>query len=324
MARGTSPQPRGTASIAWTAVASIVMRGTALLLAMSARRGRRLALSQIAASLYLAGLAMVTLTAWQLPDGGLTDTTSAIGKLHLILLLGIGSLIAVTALAGGDRLSPRACATANGEAPGESLSELMAHMSHTLRTPLNAVIGFSDVMAHELHGPLGNSRYQEYALHIRESGGQLLKSSEDALAVTQAMTSLMTDRRRGRRDRVVVGALLREAWQAAAVADAPPISLSGCDALTVTCERRATTQALEHLFHRVMTLPATQTVEISARPHPACVLEIRVRGVCSRNQAADCGDLHLILARLLLQTQGATLTCAGSETGWSAAVEFAT
>ena len=322
MARGTSPQPRGTASIAWTAVASIVMRGTALLLAMSARRGRRLALSQIAASLYLAGVAMVTLTAWQLPDGGSTDTTSAIGKLHLILLLGIGSLIAVTALAGGDRLSPRALA--NGEAPGDSLGELMAHMSHALRTPLNAVIGFSDVMAHELHGPLGNSRYQEYALHIRESGGQLLKSSEDALAVTQAMTSLMTDRRRGRRDRVVVGALLREAWQAAAVADAPPISLSGCDALTVTCERRATTQALEHLFHRVMTLPATQTVEISARPHPACVLEIRVRGACSRNQAADCGDLHLILARLLLQTQGATLTCAGSETGWSAAVEFAT
>ena len=124
---------------------------------------------------------MVTLTAWQLPDGGLTDATSAIGKLHLLLLLGIGSLIAVTALAGGDRLSPRACAMANGEAPGDSLGELMAHMSHALRTPLNAVIGFSDVMAHELHGPLGKSRYQEYALHIRESGGQLLKSSEDAL-----------------------------------------------------------------------------------------------------------------------------------------------
>ena len=267
---------------------------------------------------------MVTLTAWQLPDGGLTDATSAIGKLHLLLLLGIGSLIAVTALAGGDRLSPRACAMANGEAPGDSLGELMAHMSHALRTPLNAVIGFSDFMAHELHVPLGNSRYQEYALHIRESGDPLLKSSEDELAVTQAMTSLMTDRRRGRRDRVVVGALLREAWQAVAVADAPPISLIGCDALTVTCERRATTQALEHLFRRVMALPATQIVEISARPHPACVLEIRVRGACSRNQAADCGDLHLILARLLLQTQGATLTCAGSETGWSAAVQVAT
>ena len=69
----------------------------------------------------------------------------------------------------------------------------MAQMSHELRTPLNAVIGFSEVMLRELYGPLGHARYQEYAHHISESGGRLLKSSEDALAVTEAMSALIAD-----------------------------------------------------------------------------------------------------------------------------------
>ncbi len=79
-------------------------------------------------------------------------------------------------------------------------------MSHELRTPLNAMIGFSEVMLRELHGPLGHARYQEYAAHISESGGRLLKSSEDTLAVTATMSALMADRLAGRRERVLAGA----------------------------------------------------------------------------------------------------------------------
>lgn len=62
--------------------------------------------------------------------------------------------------------------------------DLLARISHDLRTPLNAVIGFSDAMQHELFGPLGNARYQEYARHIRASGVELLSAAEDALAMT--------------------------------------------------------------------------------------------------------------------------------------------
>ena len=60
----------------------------------------------------------------------------------------------------------------------------MGRVSHELRTPLNAVIGFSDVMSSELFGPVGHPRYQEYALHIRDCGRELLKSAEDTLAIT--------------------------------------------------------------------------------------------------------------------------------------------
>jgi hypothetical protein len=63
-------------------------------------------------------------------------------------------------------------------------ADLLARISHDLRTPLNAVIGFSDVMQQELFGPLGHVRYQEYVRHIRASGVELLQAAEDALAMT--------------------------------------------------------------------------------------------------------------------------------------------
>lgn len=67
---------------------------------------------------------------------------------------------------------------------GHPWGELIARVSHELRTPLNAVIGFSDVMQSELLGPVGHPRYREYAKHIRDCGRDLLKSTEDTLAIT--------------------------------------------------------------------------------------------------------------------------------------------
>jgi len=61
---------------------------------------------------------------------------------------------------------------------------LLARMSHDLRTPLNAVIGFSDAMQQELFGPIGNARYEEYVRHIRASGMELLQAAELALNMT--------------------------------------------------------------------------------------------------------------------------------------------
>jgi signal transduction histidine kinase len=63
--------------------------------------------------------------------------------------------------------------------------EALALISHDLRTPLNAVIGFSEAMQRELFGPLGHDRYKDYAVHIRESGEQLLKAAEAMIAQTR-------------------------------------------------------------------------------------------------------------------------------------------
>ncbi len=68
-------------------------------------------------------------------------------------------------------------------------ADLMSRVNHDLRTPLNAVIGFSEVMALEMFGPLGSERYKEYVRYIRESASDLLKSAEDTLALTALLTN---------------------------------------------------------------------------------------------------------------------------------------
>ena len=68
-------------------------------------------------------------------------------------------------------------------------AKLTAHMSHELRTPLNAVLGFSEMMSNEVFGPLGASCYSAYVRDIHASGLMLLKSAEDALAITTLLTS---------------------------------------------------------------------------------------------------------------------------------------
>lgn len=75
--------------------------------------------------------------------------------------------------------------------PGADLAtwaRLTSRMSHELRTPLNAVLGFSELMSAEVFGPLGASQYAGYANDIHTSGRQLLKSAEDALAITHLLT----------------------------------------------------------------------------------------------------------------------------------------
>jgi hypothetical protein len=234
-------------------------------------------------------------------------------------------------------------------------------MSHELRTPLNAVIGFSEAMRHELFGPLGHARYQEYAAHISESGGRLLKASEDALAVAATMSALLADRDGVRRKPVRAAALLEEAW--ATVAETPDgrpklaAVNCGCE---IDCNRRATGQALEHLLREALarTPPNAALVASAHWEDGRRGIEIRVRptecvasapaapagrvSATARNPTSGASDmlgygpsalaqptpgseLRVVLARSLLEMQGATLSLRADAAGsWSACVLFPT
>ena len=50
--------------------------------------------------------------------------------------------------------------------------EFIVNMSHSLRTPLNVIIGFSEMLQDELVGDL-NDKQSKYVSNIRESGGEL-------------------------------------------------------------------------------------------------------------------------------------------------------
>jgi len=328
MALGTSPRPGWTLSGAMTAFID-----RAKTVAGMAARAPKVCLdtpwlARMFAGLHLGGLGILLMTAWGGTEAA-GATIAGLPALHLAFLMATGAAAAALTLIDGNdvRASADSVRPPMSESGPDGLRDLMAQMSHELRTPLNAVIGFSEVMLRELYGPLGHARYQEYAHHISESGGRLLKSSEDALAVTEAMSALIADRMQGSRERLTAGCLVREAWKGAGIAEAGELRLAttGCSTCEIVCERRATLQALEHLLREAAgRAPAGTTIEVKGRRRGAVrSLDIRVTGPSAAVETVGPGSLRVILARLLLETQGASLAAGIDDTGcWSAAVEF--
>ena len=74
---------------------------------------------------------------------------------------------------------------AEAETANRAKSEFLANMSHELRTPLNAIIGFSELMTEETFGPLGSSKYSDYAADICSSGRYLLGVISDVLEMAR-------------------------------------------------------------------------------------------------------------------------------------------
>ncbi|MBP2232784.1 PAS domain S-box-containing protein [Azospirillum agricola] len=67
------------------------------------------------------------------------------------------------------------------EAANRSKGEFLASLSHELRTPMNAVIGFADLIARESEGPIANPFYKDFAANIRDSGQHLLELINEIL-----------------------------------------------------------------------------------------------------------------------------------------------
>lgn len=62
------------------------------------------------------------------------------------------------------------------EAASRAKTNFLAHLSHDIRTPLNHIIGFAELMQHQTYGPLGDQRYADYVDTIKSSGEHLLNS----------------------------------------------------------------------------------------------------------------------------------------------------
>ncbi|MBO6949873.1 MAG: PAS domain S-box protein [Rhodospirillales bacterium] len=67
------------------------------------------------------------------------------------------------------------------EQANRAKSEFLATMSHEFRTPLNAIIGFSEMLKEQYFGKLGADSYVDYANDIHRSGKHMLDLVNDIL-----------------------------------------------------------------------------------------------------------------------------------------------
>jgi signal transduction histidine kinase len=202
----------------------------------------------------------------------------------------------------------RARRAGEAEAKGQVWDDLMARVSHDLRTPLNAVIGFSDVMNSELLGPVGHPRYREYAGHIRDCGRELLKSAEDTLAITSLLARPEFYGRAGPLD---LAGLAQDAWgffSSTIERRGIRLEVSAPDGLEVLGERRPLRQILINLFSEALSRADDNgLIVLNAIVDGDLVqLEVNVQGARQIHVPAP-GSLAICLARALLELQGASL-----------------
>src|SRR5262249_54418716 len=67
-------------------------------------------------------------------------------------------------------------------------ADMLARVSHEVRAPLNAIIGFAEVMISERFGALGNERYLEYLRDIRTSGERVTAILNDLTELARIET----------------------------------------------------------------------------------------------------------------------------------------
>lgn len=70
------------------------------------------------------------------------------------------------------------------EKANQTKTIFLANVSHELRAPLNAVLGFTDMVRKQIFGPIENHRYAEYMENIYESGGHLRELIDDILDIS--------------------------------------------------------------------------------------------------------------------------------------------
>lgn len=71
-------------------------------------------------------------------------------------------------------------------------SVFLANVSHALRTPLNSIIGFSDIILKEKPGTLQEEQMTEMVTHINQNGHQLLYFISQLLELSSFEGSMLT------------------------------------------------------------------------------------------------------------------------------------
>lgn len=81
------------------------------------------------------------------------------------------------------------------ESANRAKNDFLASMSYDLRTPLNDIIGFTDMILAEIFGPLEHAQYKDYIQDIGKSGRRLLEIINDLLDLSRLEAALQKGER---------------------------------------------------------------------------------------------------------------------------------
>lgn len=145
-------------------------------------------------------------------------------------------------------------------------SEFLAHMSHEMRTPLNAIIGFSDMIRSGMHGPLGAPKYLDYVEAIQQSGNELLVFVNDVLQLIEMESTIMSVAAAPIELAPLVEEVLDGHRHAFAERDIRPARPDIPAGMRVRADLGSLRQVLGHVLDNVARFCAGATVEVRAEP----------------------------------------------------------
>ncbi len=239
----------------------------------------------------------------------ISENAHAVRDRHNVLLCYEGTVEDVTAKIEAQRALGRALREL--EEANRAKSAFLAAMSHELKTPLNAVLGFSEILKDEILGPLGSPAYRDYAQDIHVSGRRLLTVVNDILDHARIQGGALTLAARPCGvDEVLDHAL---ATARAKTGDTRPVGIvldRGLPLIDVDLSRFA--QALAHLLANALKFtPEGGAVSVHAGGSMGQGLVISVRdrgiGMAPGKIAAALEPFHQVDGSLARRFEGAGL-----------------
>lgn len=219
------------------------------------------------------------------------------------------------------------------EEANRTKNSFLAMMSHELKTPLNAIIGFSEMMTGELLGPLGNDAYRGYASDIHTSGRKLLAIINDVLDVARLEGDAITLNRAECCPREIAEAAL--ARSQLLIGDQREVRLEIADELPqLNVDQNRLAQVLSNLLSNALKFtPSCGEVKLGARLRDdggvsfivtdqgigmseetiAMVLQPFRQADASLARRFEGAGLGLPIAHALVELHGGTLAIASSE-----------
>jgi signal transduction histidine kinase len=271
----------------------------------------------------------------KLNEGGTPDAIAATGRTRQGTLLALSMRIMRL---GSDRLcavlrdltpwqkSEAELVAARRQAERQSIikSEFLDKVSHEIRNPLNAIIGFSELMMEERFGAIGNDRYRQYLKDIHASGGHIMALVNDLIDLSKIES--------GRLELAFTGVALNELVEQCVALMQPQANREGVILRTslslrlpeVTADARSLRQVVLNLVASSIKLAGAggQVIVSTARTETgAVILHVRDTGIgIAEGEVAAIlepsrqtptrlagGGLGLPFAKALAEANGASL-----------------